>query len=65
MYKFVKNKKVKELYIYYIPSYIRLSYKKFDNHPQIIQLNNLKNNVKKIAENNNFIFIDGEKGSEN
>lgn len=64
MYKFAKNKKVKELYIYYIPSYIRLSYKKFDNHPQMIQLNNLKNNVKKIAENNNFIFIDGEKGFE-
>ncbi|WP_428079432.1 hypothetical protein [Candidatus Pelagibacter sp.] len=60
MYKFAKNKKVKELYIYYVPSYIRLSYKKFNNHPQIIQLNNLKNNVKKIAENNNFNFIDGE-----
>jgi len=60
MYEFAKNKKVKELYIYYVPSYIRLSYKKFNNHPQMNQLNNLKNNVKKIVEDNNFIFIDGE-----
>jgi hypothetical protein len=65
MYEFTKNKKVKELYIYYIPSYIRLSYKKFNNHPQMAQLNNLKNNVKKIAESNNFIFIDGEEGFRN
>tara|TARA_Y200000002_G_scaffold380673_1_gene392724 strand:- start:1006 stop:2154 length:1149 start_codon:yes stop_codon:yes gene_type:complete len=60
MYEFAKNKKVKELYVYYIPSYIRLSYKNFNNHPQMYQLNNLKNNVKKIVEDNNFIFIDGE-----
>ena len=62
MYEFTKIKEVKNLYIYYVPSYIRLSYKNFDNHPQITQLNNLKNNVKKIAEDNNFTFIDGEDG---
>ena len=60
MYEFAKNKKVKELYVYYIPSYIRLSYKNLNNHPQMYQLNNLKNNVKKIVEDNNFTFIDGE-----
>ena len=62
MYEFAKIKEVKNLYIYYVPSYVRLSYKNFDNHPQITQLNNLKNNVKKIAEDNNFTFIDGEDG---
>ena len=62
MYEFANIKEVKNLYIYYVPSYIRLSYKNIDNHPQITQLNNLKNNVKKIAEDNNFTFIDGEDG---
>ena len=32
----------------------------YDFHPQIIQLNNLKEDVRFIAESNNFIFIDGD-----
>jgi len=65
MSEFAKNKNVTELYLYYVPSYVRLSYKNFDKHPQLVQLNNLKKDVKKIAENNNFNFIDGEKGFDN
>ena len=64
MHDFAKRKNIK-VYLYYIPSYIRLSYKGFDNHPQIIQLNNLKNEVKKITEKNNFTFIDGEESFNN
>ena len=50
MREFAQNNNVNELYLYYVPSYLRLSYKSFDKHPQMIQFNNLKNNVKKIAE---------------
>lgn len=58
----LNEKKVEKKYIYYIPSYLRLSYtsnylNNYNN--QIQQLNFLKNQVQKIAEENNFHFIDG------
>ena len=52
--------------IYYIPSWQRLTnYKSkklnlYSNNPQIIQLDLLKETVRKNAEKNGFIFIDGE-----
>ena len=64
--EYLNKKKVKNKYIYYIPSWQKLTnYKSiksklFDNNPQIIQLNTLKMSVKEIAEKNGFIFIDGE-----
>ena len=64
--EYLNEKKVKNKYIYYIPSWQKLTnYKSiksklFDNNPQIIQLNTLKMSVKEIAEKNGFIFIDGE-----
>ena len=53
------KKKIKERYIYYSPSYIYFGYKKLPNHPQFRQFLSLKLKVKKIAEENGFIFIDG------
>ncbi len=64
--EYLDEKKVKNKFIYYIPSWQKLTnYKSiksklFDNNPQIIQLNNLKMSVKEIAEKNGFIFLDGE-----
>ena len=61
---YLEKNKVKKRYIIYIPSWQKISLYKlkklkiYNNHPQAIQLNNLKNNVKKIAEKNNFKFID-------
>lgn len=64
--EYLDEKKVKNKYIYYIPSWQKLTnYKSiksklFDNNPQIIQLNTLKMSVKEIAEKNGFTFVDGE-----
>ena len=64
--KYLDEKKVKNKYIYYIPSWQKLTnYKSiksnlFNNNPQIIQLNTLKTSVKETAEKNGFTFIDGE-----
>jgi len=61
---FLKEKNVKKKYIYYIPSYLRLSYTNnyFNNfNNQINQLNFLKKQVQQIAEKNGFEFIDGTK----
>lgn len=64
--EYLEEKKVKNKYIYYIPSWQKLTnYKSiksklFDNNPQIIQLNTLKMSVKEIAEKNGFTFVDGE-----
>lgn len=63
--KFLENKKINQKFIYYLPSWQKLSlhklykFKIFNNHPQIKQFEELKNSVKKVAEANNFIFIDG------
>ena len=64
--KFLDDKQVKDRYIYYIPSWQRLSnYKSkrinlYRSNPQIKQLDKLKNSIKQISEKNNFTFIDGE-----
>ena len=55
---FINEKKIKDKIIFYIPKYTRLAYKKI-NHPQLDQLNNLKNLVKKTAIKYDFKFIDG------
>ena len=63
---YLEKKNVKNKYIYYIPSWQRLTnYKSkklnlYSNNPQIIQLDQLKETVRKNAEKNGFIFIDGE-----
>ena len=61
---FLKEKEIKKKYIYYLPSYLRLSYTDYylnNYNNQINQLNFLKNQVQKIAEENGFEFIDGTK----
>jgi len=64
--KYLEEKNIKNKYIYYIPSwqkltnYKSLKSKLFDNNPQITQLNILKMSVKETAEKNGFTFIDGE-----
>ena len=63
---YLDEKKINKRFIYYIPSWQRLSnYKSkkvgfYQKNPQIKQLNKLKNNIKKISEKNGFVFIDGE-----
>lgn len=64
---FLDEKKINKRYIYYIPSWQRLSNHKqlklnlYSLNPQIKQLDRLKKNVKEIAEKYDFVFIDGEK----
>ena len=55
---FINEKEVKNKIIFYIPKYTRLAYKNI-NHPQLNQLNNLKNLVKKTAIKYDFKFVDG------
>ncbi len=63
---YLDKKKIRERYIYYIPSWQRLSNFKsnkigfYSTNPQIKQLDILKKNVKEISEKNGFTFIDGE-----
>ena len=63
---YLDKKKVKKRYIAYIPSWQKLSlhklrnYNLYEMHPQIKQLNELKLDVKSIAEKNGFNFIDTE-----
>ena len=64
--KYLDMKNIKNRYVYYIPSWQRLTnyksikYGLYNNNPQIMQLNHLKKTVKNISENNGFIFVDGE-----
>ena len=64
--KYLDKKNIKNRYIYYIPSWQRLTnykskkYGLYNNNPQIKQLNHLKKTVKSISEKNGFIFVDGE-----
>jgi hypothetical protein len=46
-------------YIYYSPGFVPIAYKFSNNHPQAQQFLKLKSQVKKIAEANGFVFIDG------
>ena len=64
--KYFDQKNIKNRYIYYIPSWQRLTnykskkYGLYNNNPQIKQLNHLKKTVKNVSEKNGFVFIDGE-----
>ena len=63
---YLDKKNIKKRFLIYIPSWQKISlhklkkFKLYDSHPQIIQLNNLKEDVRIIAKNNNFIFVDGD-----
>lgn len=58
---YLKNKGVKNKYLYYLPTYNRHAYKNdFLIHPNVKKLNVLKNDVKKITTKYGFIFIDGD-----
>jgi len=61
---FLDDKKVNNIYLYYIPKYTRHAMYKVHYHPQLKQLDNLKKNVKIIAESNGFKFIDGDEAFE-
>jgi len=64
--KYLDKKKIKNRYIYYIPSWQRITnYKSkkiglYKNNPQIKQLDQLKETVKIVSQKNGFIFLDGE-----
>ena len=64
---FLNEKKINQRIIIYIPSWQKISLYKlkklklYNIHPQIIQLNNLKNQVKNISTSYGFKFIDGDK----
>lgn len=64
--KYLDQKNIKNRYIYYIPSWQRLTnykskkYGLYNNNPQIKQLNHLKKTVKNVSKKNGFIFVDGE-----
>lgn len=61
---FLDEKNIKNRLIVYIPSWQKISLYKlknfgfYNNHPQIVQLNSLKNDVKEIAEKYEFTFVD-------
>ena len=64
--KYLDSKNIKNRFIYYIPSWQRLTnykskkYGFYNSNPQIKQLDELKKSVKNISEKNGFIFVDGE-----
>ena len=60
MNEFLIENNVKNKFIYYIPKYTRLAYKNI-SHPQLKQLDNLKDLVEKTALKYGFVFIDGSK----
>ncbi len=57
---YLNQKNITKKIIFYIPKYTRLAYKHI-NHPNLTQLNNLRNLVQTTALKNNFKFIDGSK----
>lgn len=58
---YLKNKEVKNKYLYYLPTYNRHAYKNdFLIHPNVKKLNILKDDVKKITTKYGFKFIDGD-----
>ena len=57
---YLNQKNITKKIIFYIPKYTRLAYKHI-NHPNLTQLNNLRNLVQTTAVKNNFKFIDGSK----
>ena len=63
---FLSQKKINQRLLIYIPSWQKISLYKlkklklYNIHPQVIQLNNLKNQVKNISTKNGFKFVDGD-----
>ena len=55
---FLIENKIENKIIFYIPKYTRLAYNRI-NHPQITQLDNLKDLIERTAQKYNFEFIDG------
>ena len=55
---YLNNKKIKKKFIYYLPKYTRLA-NKYKKHPEVENLNQIKNLVKLTANKHNFVFIDG------
>ena len=60
MNDFLSKKNIENKIIFYIPKYTRLAHKKIF-HPQLKQLDNLKNLVEEISTKYGFEFIDGSK----
>ena len=64
---FLNEKKINQRLLIYIPSWQKISLYKlkklklYNIHPQIIQLNKLKNQVKNISTKYGFKFVDGDK----
>lgn len=64
---FLDQKQIKEKYLYYIPSWQKLTLYKIKeseylkNHPKLAQFKTLKNMVKVAAEKNGYTFVDGDK----
>jgi hypothetical protein len=56
--EYLISKDINDRIIYYIPKYTRLSYNNI-SHPQLTQLNELKNFIKDTAQKYEFKFIDG------
>ena len=58
--KYLKQKNVKNKYLYFLPYYNRHSYKNdFFDHPNVKKLNILKKDVEEIVTKYGFKFIDG------
>ena len=63
---FLNEKKINKRLLVYIPSWQKISlyklkkFKLYNIHPQIIQLNKLKNQVKYISKKYGFKFVDGD-----
>ena len=55
---YLNNKKIKKKFIYYLPKYTRLA-NKYKKHPEVENLNQIKNLVRLTANKYNFVFIDG------
>lgn len=64
MSSFLDQKNIKQKYLVYIPSWQKISLYKlknlklYNNHPQVVQLNDLKKNVEQVSSNYGFKFID-------
>lgn len=61
MRNYLNSKNIDKRIIFYIPKYTRLAHNNNSSHPQIRQLDNLKNLIQATAYEYNFKFIDGTK----
>lgn len=61
MRNYLNSKNIDKRIIFYIPKYTRLAHNNNSSHPQIRQLDKLKNLIQATALEYNFKFIDGTK----